>query len=231
MTDDTLTLVLVPSPDIATRADAITAYPADDGEGTVRLYAVTGDGATHCLTPPPDGPGLPVTLTSPGFHGPTIPTYLASEEPVQCYLGVAHRNIPVGAALEFAWRQTLGASVGWGEVAILVGPAMLGNQALTVAAVGDAKPAMHGVGTVAATAIVTRYIPRGSSLWATLAIWNPTHGQPTPQVIASAYPDPVSSGRVTRCTVPGWKPSLTPDVPIGDAQTSARPPCIAVIVP
>lgn len=231
MTDDILSLYVSPAPDIAPRPDHVTVYPADDGEGTLRLYAVTPDGVTHCLTKAPDGPGPAVTLTTPGFHGPTIPTYLVSEEPIQGYLGVAHQDIPAGAAFECAWRQTLGASVGWGEVAILVGPATNGNGLMTVAASGDAKPAMQGVGTVAATAIATRFIPRGSSMWATLAIWNPAPGQPTPQVIASAYPDPISSGRVTRCTIPGWKPSASPDVPIGDAQTSARPPCIAVIVP
>lgn len=229
MTDDILTLLVTPAPDLAPIPGGVTVYPADDGEGVVRLYAVLSDGAIHCLTPDAAGEvPPPIALTSPGSYGPTTPMALVTDAQVAGYLGVADRDLKPGDVIDCAWTQQIGASVGWGEVAILTGPATYGSPMLDVVAVGDAKSAMAGIGQCVALAAVTKPIAKGAAMWGVLAAWNPPGSQlPMPRVVSS-----LSTAGAALNTVPGWKPSGIGNPAMGwNAWAYAHPPVMTVILP
>lgn len=195
MTDDTLTLELAPAPDIAPIPNGVTMYPADDGEGVVRMRVVTSDGVTHDLTPAPVAAPAQ-RLTSPGFHGPAIPRQLVSAEHRLGCMGAVDHDVPAGALLSVSWRQIQGGQVGWGEVAVYASNG-LGPKRLVASA--NAAQELTYLGTVTKEVPTTGWIQRGEMLWFTLAIWLPpawTH--PVPQVLCSAYPDPIASGGVAR---------------------------------
>jgi hypothetical protein len=207
MIDDALTLKL-PPPDALPAgygpiAAGVTLYPADDGEGMARMYAVTPDGAVHCLTPPPDAPSVlpPVALTTAASHGPTSYVPLATDAPVATYLGVAHRDIAAGETFAVTWPQ-LGGAAGWYDVALLAAPATTNNPQLDLVAAADVTASAGVTGPVAAMVTATAAIPRGTSLWVALAAW-PVPGASLPQVMAGVHPSLHAAVNLT----PGWRPT------------------------
>lgn len=205
MIDDKLTLPKLteaPSPE----AGAVTLFALDDGEGVTRFYARSDDGSQFELTPPPFAPpALPaVALTTAASHGPTSYVALVTDAPVATHLGVAHRDFAVGEVIECAWPQ-LGGVVGWMDAAILAAPGTTGNPALGTVAAADVTASAGATGDVAALVPVTAPIPRGTSLWLTLAAWQPPGSvAPMPRVLASVF----ASRHAAVNGIPGWRPTL-----------------------
>lgn len=225
MIDDNLELPATAAPTPSAGAVLLTA--TTDGDGHARLLVTGDDGAT--MTLPPEAPVAPAQrLVTPGFHGPTVPRALVSGIPEAHLLGAVDHDVPPGAVVEVAWRQVLAGSVGYGEVALMAGPAPLGNPSLAIVGWGDCAAAMLGTGTIAASLTTTAPIARGTSLWLVVTAWGGT----MPTILASAYPDPIASGGVA-VGVPMWRPSQNVGQPaVGwDAQDAPPPIAAAVRVP
>lgn len=227
MIDDNLELPTSPPPTPAPGAVLLTGVL--DGDGRARLL-ITGDDGATCYLPadPPEAVAPPAQrLVTPGFHGPTVPRFLVSGRPEAAMLAPVDRVAPAGAVVEAQWRQRQAGSPDWAEVAIVAGADVtIGSFMARVVAHGDAKPTMLGTGTVAALLTVTAPIPRGVPLWLVLV----ASGGTMPDVIASAFPDPIASGG-SAVGVDGWRPSQDPG-PIGfNAQNAPAPFCAVVRVP
>jgi len=230
MRDDSLTLTTTDDPPIAPAPGEVTIYPADDGDGMTRLYAVTPDGVSHALTPEPGiVPTIPaLALTTAASHGPTSYVPLVTDAPVATYLGVAHRDILPGEVIECAWPQ-LGGVVGWMDAAILAGPATAGSPLLDRVAAVDVTASAGVTGQVAALVPVTTRIPRGTSLWFTLAAWWPPGAlAPLPAVLASVF----ATHHAAINTIPGWRPTGIGQ-PAGGwpVYANARPVVATVVLP
>ena len=195
MIDNDLTLPALPQPDPV--ADAVVLYGYDDGEG-VRPYAVLPTGERRDLAPPPVV--APVQrLTTPGFHGATIPSALVSAEHVIGELGAADHDSPVGAPVSVSWRISIPGTVGWGEVAVCAGQA---GQPLRIVAHADIAAILaYPASTQTAWFATIGPVARGETLWLSFAAWSPPGGTaPMPRLLASAYPDPIASGGTQRVT-------------------------------
>ena len=218
MRDDSLTLpVLSEAPPI--EAGAATLYVLDDGDGTARLYARSDDGSQFELTPPLDvPPTIPaLALATAATHGPT--SYVSLDVPRSTYLGVAHRDIAVGEVIECAWPQLAG-DVGWMEIAVLAGPATAGNPLLGIVAAADVTTMAEISGRPAALVPVTAAIPRGTSLWFVLAVWQPAGSTTAPSVAASVF----ATHHAAINTVPGWRPTGIGQPAVGWSTHYVTPP-------
>ena len=234
MIDDKLTLPKLteaPPPE----AGAVTLFALDDGEGVARFYARSDDGSQFELTPPPYTPPAlpPVALTTAASHGPTSYVGLVVDAPTSTYVGVAHRDIAAGETFAVTWPQ-LGGAAGWYDVALLAAPATTNNPQLDLVAAADVTASAGVTGPVAAMVTATAAIPRGTSLWVSLAAWRPPGSvAPLPQVLAGVFP----SLHAAVNAVPGWRPTLAGpgalgwSIYAGADHPSVRPLVATVLTP
>jgi hypothetical protein len=196
MIDDKLTLTIATEPPVADPGTITIFATCDDGEPPAYPMVLLGDGTTRPLFPSvPTAP--PQRLVTPGFHGPTIPRPLVHAEHVISVVGEANHDVPVGAVVEAMWRLAAPGVVGWGEVALIADGVAGAGRVVAHADIADllSYPAnTHGVGLP-----VVAPIACGDTLRLVFAVWcEPGSTQPMPQLLASAYPDPIASGGVTR---------------------------------
>lgn len=231
MIDADLTLPAADPP--APVAGAVVLYSYDDGD-SVRPYAVMPTGERRDLAP------VPVVapaqrLTSPGFHGATIPIALVSAEHIIGCMGAVDHDVPAGALVPVSWRIVTPGVVGWAEVALVAGPVGAPGRIVGTADITAILGYPASTQTVEVT--TTEWVARGETLRLAFAAWVPPGWtQPLPRLLASAYPDPIASGGVARVTGPTGetRPSVIASLgqPYGgDPYAPVLPFVAAVLVP